>query len=51
MFNFFVKFLLHPKTNPGSAPETVKSFQIETYRHLPKKQIPFRSPFEKPCCK
>ena len=27
------------------------NFQTETYCHLPKKQIPFRSPFEKRYCK
>ena len=31
--------------------EIVKYFQTETYCHLPKKQIPFISPFEKRYCK
>ena len=34
-----------------SSDPKLSKFQTETYCHLPKKQIPFRSPFEKRYCK
>ena len=43
--------LLRDRIRENKDPQTVKKFQTETYCHLPKKQIPFRSPFEKRYCK
>ena len=43
--------LLRDRIRENKDPQTVKKFQTETYCHLPKKQIPFRSPLEEQYCK